>query len=110
VPRSTATARRCRGEEGQFDAHIPPVLSERGVTLVEFALVGPIFIFLLLAIIEIGLTMLTQFVLETGRCAARRGWSGQGELAQGVHALATVPAQRMGAVFALSPSRISLRR
>jgi Flp pilus assembly protein TadG len=51
---------------------------DRGITMVEFALVGPLFIFLLLAIIELGLTMLTQFVLDGAtRSAARLIRTGQ---------------------------------
>ncbi len=44
----------------------------RGITLVEFALVGPLFVFLLLAVIELGLTMLTQFVLDGATRSAAR--------------------------------------
>jgi Flp pilus assembly protein TadG len=58
---------------------------ERGVTLIEFALVGPMFIFLLLAIIEIGLTMLTQFVLDgAARSAARMVRTGQVQSGGGI--------------------------
>lgn len=54
------------------------VHDERGLSLVEFGLVGPMFIFLLLATIEIGLTMLTQFVLDgSARTAARMVRTGQ---------------------------------
>jgi len=60
---------------------------ERGATFIEFALVGPMFIFLLLAIIEIGLTMLTQFVLDGGaRTAARLVMTGQVQGSGGVSA------------------------
>ncbi|HUC66433.1 MAG TPA: TadE/TadG family type IV pilus assembly protein [Stellaceae bacterium] len=58
---------------------------ERGTTLIEFALVGPMFIFLLLAIIEIGLTMLTQFVLDgAARSAARLVRTGQVQAGGGI--------------------------
>ena len=58
---------------------------ERGITLVEFALVGPMFIFLLLAVIEIGLTMLTQFVLDgAARSAARMVRTGQVQSGGGI--------------------------
>jgi Flp pilus assembly protein TadG len=60
---------------------------ERGATLMEFALVGPMFIFLLLAIIEIGLTMLTQFVLDgSARTAARLVMTGQVQQGGGIAA------------------------
>ena len=63
---------------------------ERGATFMEFALVGPMFIFLLLAIIEIGLTMLTQFVLDGGaRTAARLVMTGQVQGSGGVGAFQT---------------------
>ncbi len=60
---------------------------ERGATFMEFALVGPMFIFLLLAIIEIGLTMLTQFILDGGaRTAARLVMTGQVQQGGGISA------------------------
>ncbi|HZC11542.1 MAG TPA: TadE/TadG family type IV pilus assembly protein [Mycobacterium sp.] len=54
------------------------VRDDRGATVVEFAIVGPMFILLLLAIIEMGLMMLTQFVLDGAtRTAARMIRTGQ---------------------------------
>jgi Flp pilus assembly protein TadG len=58
---------------------------ERGTTLIEFALVAPMFIFLLLAVIEIGLTMLTQFTLDgAARSAARLVRTGQVQSGGGI--------------------------
>lgn len=75
---------------------------ERGVTLIEFALVGPMFIFLLLAIIEIGLTMLTQFVLDgAARSAARMVRTGQVQSGGGI---TTFQNQLCAQVASLLPS------
>jgi hypothetical protein len=50
----------------------------RGMMAVEFALVGPPFLLLLLAVIELGLTLLTQSVLDgSARDAARLIRTGQ---------------------------------
>ena len=54
------------------------VRDERGIVLIEFAFVAPLFVLLLLAIIELGLTMLTQFTLDGAtRSAARLVRTGQ---------------------------------
>jgi Flp pilus assembly protein TadG len=73
---------------------------ERGATFMEFALVGPMFIFLLLAIIEIGLTMLSQFVLDGGaRTAARLVMTGQVQQGGGVSAFQTALCSQVQALI-----------
>jgi len=53
----------------------------RGATVVEFAIVGPIFLLLVLAIIENGLTLFSQSVLDNAtRDAARLAMTGQIQL------------------------------
>jgi Flp pilus assembly protein TadG len=53
----------------------------RGATVIEFAIVGPIFLLLVLAVIENGLTLFSQSVLDNAtRDAARLAMTGQVQL------------------------------
>ena len=55
-------------------------LGERGVALVEFAIVGPLFLMLLLAVFELGYMIFVQSVLDSSaRSAARLIRTGQAQ-------------------------------
>ena len=55
-------------------------LGERGVALVEFAIVGPLFLMLLLAVFELAYMMFVQSVLDSSaRTAARQIRTGQAQ-------------------------------
>jgi Flp pilus assembly protein TadG len=54
--------------------------NESGVTVIEFAMIGPIFLLLVLAVLENGLTLWTQSVLDNAtRDAARLVQTGQAQ-------------------------------
>ncbi|MGH6980271.1 MAG: TadE/TadG family type IV pilus assembly protein [Stellaceae bacterium] len=89
TPFGFALRARKNGKRGQGDATTRKsvlarlrslVRDDNGVTALEFAMVGPIFLLLILAVMENGLTMWTQSVLDNAtRDAARLLQTGQAQ-------------------------------
>lgn len=61
-----------------FPRSLKSLCSQDGTTLIEFAILAPIFIFLLIGLIEVGLMMVIQNALDTAATqAARYGMTGR---------------------------------